>query len=230
LAHFDGLPEDMFYRYAYTVNYICAKAIMKNLKNILGITALLAVIGFAALNWYVRTHDKPTKTSAIDSRIAYGGSFSLINQDGQRVDESILKGKWTLVFFGYTYCPDICPLTLQNLEASLKLVGPRGKDVQIIFVSVDPERDKPQDLKDYLSSRGFPQGVIGLTGSPEEIASIAKSYRVSYQKVGTGKDYTINHTAVIYLMNPDGAFVLPLSHDLSPEKNAALIKNAMAGK
>lgn len=203
---------------------------MKNLKNFLGIAALLAIIGFATLNWYVKTHDKPTKTTEIDSRIAYGGPFSLVNQDGQRVDESILKGKWSLIFFGYTYCPDICPLTLQNLQATLNLVGPKGNDVQIIFVSVDPERDKPKDLNDYLSSRGFPQGVIGLTGTPEEIAAMAKSYRVSYQKVGTGPDYTINHTAVIYLMNPKAEFVLPLSHDLSPDKNAALIKAAMDEK
>jgi protein SCO1/2 len=202
---------------------------MKNLRNILGITALFALIVFGTLNWFLKTHPAGQQTSQNDGSATYGGPFTLVNQDGVSVNEGLLKGKWSLVFFGYTYCPDICPLTLQNLEATLKLVGPNGKNVQVIFVSIDPERDRPDDLKNYLSSRGFPQGVIGLTGTPEQVAVMANAYHASYEKVGTGTDYTMNHNAVIYLMNPKGEFVLPLSHELAAEKNAKLIKNAMDG-
>src|ERR1700754_2682307 len=89
-----------------------------------------------------------------------GGPFQLVNQDGRAVDQTILNGKWTLVFFGFTYCPDYCPTTLSMLAATKAELGDRADDVQIVFISVDPERDTPQALKDYLSSDGFPQGVV----------------------------------------------------------------------
>lgn len=135
-----------------------------------------------------------------------GGPFTLTNQDGQVVDQSILKDKWTLVFFGFTYCPDYCPTTLGVLNAVQERMGDKAKDLQIVFVSIDPERDTPKLLKDYLSSDGFPDGVIGLTGTPEQTAQVAKAYRAFYQKVGEGEGYTMNHSLTVYLMGPDGQF------------------------
>ena len=143
------------------------------------------------------------------------------------VDESILKDKWTLVFFGFTYCPDYCPTTLGVLNAVQERMGDKAKDLQIVFVSIDPERDTPQLLKDYLSSDGFPTGVIGLTGTPEQIAQAAKAYRAFYQKVGEGETYTMNHSLTVYLMGPDGQFRSAVAHDLGPDKTAKLIENAM---
>jgi protein SCO1/2 len=117
-----------------------------------------------------------------------GGPFQLVNQDGQAVDQTLLNGKWSLVFFGFTYCPDYCPTTLQMLEATKQALGSRADDIQIVFISIDPERDTPQALKDYLSSDGFPEGVIGLTGTPEQVRAAADAYRAVYQKVGEGDD------------------------------------------
>lgn len=157
-----------------------------------------------------------------------GGPFQLVNQDGQAVDQTLLEGKWSLVFFGFTYCPDYCPTTLQMLEATKQALGDRADDVQIVFISVDPERDTPQALKDYLSSDGFPEGVIGLTGTPAQVRGAADAWRAVYEKVGEGDAYTMNHSLTIYLTGPDGRFRSALGHDLGPVNSARLIERAMA--
>ena len=156
-----------------------------------------------------------------------GGPFQLVDQDGRAVDQSLLQGKWSLVFFGFTYCPDFCPGTLSMLEATKQRLGARADEVQIVFVSVDPARDTPQALKDYLSADGFPKGVVGLTGTPEQVKAAADAYRAYYQKVGEGEDYTMNHSLTIYLMGPDGQFRAPLSHDLGPIRAAEVIGKVM---
>ncbi|NJC40518.1 protein SCO1/2 [Brevundimonas alba] len=157
-----------------------------------------------------------------------GGPFQLVNQDGQPVDQSMLQGKWSLVFFGFTWCPDYCPTTLQALDATKKRLGDKAKDLQIVFVSVDPGRDTPQALKDYLSTDGFPEGVIGLTGTPEQVRAAANAYKAYFQKVGEGEDYTMNHSLTVYLMGPDGRFRTAVAEELGPEKSAQVIERAMA--
>ena len=157
-----------------------------------------------------------------------GGPFQLVNQDGQAVDQTLLNGKWSLVFFGFTYCPEFCPTTLAELAAVQQQLGDKAKDLQIVFISIDPQRDTPRQLKDYLSSDGFPKGTIGLTGTPEQVAQAAKAYRAFYQKVGEGETYTMNHSLTVYLMGPDGKFRSAVAHDLGPDKTAKLIENAMA--
>lgn len=156
-----------------------------------------------------------------------GGDFTLTDQNGKTVDQTILNGKWTLVFFGFTYCPDYCPTTLGVLNAVQERMGDKAENLQIVFISIDPERDTPQMLKDYLSSDGFPDGVIGLTGTPEQVAKAAKAYRAFYQKVGEGEGYTMNHGLTVYLMGPDGKFRSAVAHDLGPSRTATLIENAM---
>jgi protein SCO1/2 len=156
-----------------------------------------------------------------------GGDFTLTNQDGQVVDQSILKGKWSLVFFGFTHCPDYCPSTLGVMNAVQEGLGDEAKDLQIIFISIDPARDTTQMLKDYLSSDGFPEGVVGLTGTPEQVAQAAKVYRAYYQKVGEGEGYTMNHSLTVYLMGPDGEFRTALAQDLGPTRTTELIRNEM---
>lgn len=166
-------------------------------------------------------------TDAATGQPLVGGPFTLTNQDGQVVDEKILEGKWSLVFFGFTYCPDYCPTTLGVLNAVQERMGDKAKDLQIVFISIDPERDTPQMLKDYLSSDGFPDGVIGLTGTPDQVAQVAKEYRAFYQKVGEGEGYTMNHGLTVYLMGPDGKFRSAVAHDLGPSRTVTLIENAM---
>lgn len=166
-------------------------------------------------------------TDAATGQPLVGGPFTLTNQDGHVVTEKILEGKWSLVFFGFTYCPDYCPTTLGVLNAVQERMGDKAKDLQIVFISIDPERDTPQMLKDYLSSDGFPEGVIGLTGTPEQVAQVAKEYRAFYQKVGEGEGYTMNHGLTVYLMGPDGKFRSAVAHDLGPSRTVTLIENAM---
>ncbi len=155
-----------------------------------------------------------------------GGAFQMVDQDGRVVDQSILNGRWSAVFFGYTYCPDVCPATLQALGQASKRLGDKARNLQVVFVSIDPGRDTPQTMKAYLEAQDIPVRTIGLTGSPTQVAAIAKAYRVYYAKVGTGRDYSMDHTAVVYLMDPNGHFAAPLSHDMAPGRIAQEIVKA----
>jgi protein SCO1 len=157
-----------------------------------------------------------------------GGPFALVNQDGRAVDQSVLKGKWSVVFFGYTYCPDFCPTTLTNLGKAMDQLGPKANGAQVIFSTIDPERDSPAAMKSYISSRVFPKNIIGLTGTPAQIAQVAKGYGVYYQKQGTGSTYSMDHSTALYLMDPSGAFhgVIP---DGPPDIDAKQISAAMSG-
>lgn len=159
--------------------------------------------------------------------IPIGGPFQLVDQNGKATDQTVLNGKWSLVFFGYTYCPDFCPTTLNSLAATKARMGEAGKALQVVFISVDPARDTPQQLKDYLASDGFPDGVVGLTGTEQQIADVAKAYRTTYEKVGTGESYTMNHGLTVYLMGPDGKLRSIFAYDLGPEKTATLIQRVM---
>ncbi|MAK80527.1 SCO family protein [Phenylobacterium sp.] len=194
-------------------------------KRSLIIIALVAVIGLgagAALFWRAES-----PAGADSAQADVGGPFELVNQDGQTVDESILEGRWSVVFFGFTYCPDICPSTLQAVAAAQEQLGPRGADLQTVFISVDPERDTPEQLKTYLSLDAFPDDVVGLTGAPEQIEQVAKAYYVYYRKSGEGPDYTVDHSTAAYLMDPQGRFNRVLAYGLSPDEMARLIRTAM---
>jgi protein SCO1/2 len=163
------------------------------------------------------------------NQIAIGGPFHLVDQDGRSRDESILKGKWSAVYFGYTFCPDVCPTTLQTLAEAEDRLGPKAKDLQVVFVTVDPQRDTPAQLKTYLSSTAFPKGTIGLTGTPAQIDGVAKAYHVFYQKQGSGPDYEVQHVSAVYLMDPQGRFNRPIGYGLTPDQEARQISDAMSG-
>ena len=157
-----------------------------------------------------------------------GGPFSLVDQDGRRVTEKDFLGKYMLVFFGYTYCPDICPTELQVMSAALDQLGLEADRIQPIFVSIDPARDTPEVLKAYVAN--FGPRLIGLTGSPEEVAAIAKAYRAYYAKAGngsTGTDYLMDHSSIIYLMGPDGRFVKHMPYTTDAAKLATELKETL---
>jgi protein SCO1/2 len=158
-----------------------------------------------------------------------GGPFELVDQEGRPVDEAVLKGKWSAVFFGFTYCPDVCPTTLQALAAAQDRLGAKAKDFQVVFISVDPERDTPQQLKAYLTAGPFPPGTIGLTGTPAQVAAAARAYRVFYQKRGEGTDYAVDHSTPVYLMDRKGRFSRILPYNLPPEALARQVSEAMRG-
>ena len=158
-----------------------------------------------------------------------GGPFELVNQDGKPVDARILKGRWSVVFFGYTYCPDVCPGTMQALSGAVDQLGARGKDVQIVFISVDPGRDSPATLRAWLQAQSLPEGTLGLTGTPQQVAAAARAYRVVYELQGEGADYQVNHSTAAYLMDPKGRFDRVLAYGLTPEQMADQIRRAMRG-
>ena len=159
---------------------------------------------------------------------AIGGPFQLTDQDGKPVDQTVLNGKWSAVFFGYTFCPDVCPTTLTTLGQAQTMLGPQAKDLQVVFITVDPARDTSAQLKSYLSSPVFPKGTKGLTGAPAQVDQAAKAYKVFYQKEGKGTDYVMDHTSLIYLMNRQGKFDRVLANDLKPAEITHQIRDAMS--
>ena len=151
---------------------------------------------------------------------AIGGPFQLTDQAGAAVTEASLQGKPTLIFFGFTHCPDICPTALFEMSEILRAMGKDADRVNAYFISVDPERDNRQAMQDYLSS--FDPHLKGLTGDPEAISKVLSAYRVYAKKVPLKDgDYTMDHTALTYLMDRDGKFVAPFNLNRKPEEAAA---------
>jgi protein SCO1/2 len=154
---------------------------------------------------------------------AIGGPFRLTNQNGQTVTDQDFRGRPFLAFFGFTHCPDVCPTTLFEVSEIFRNLGPDADRVGAIFFTVDPERDTPASLKEYMSS--FDPRLSGLTGSLEDIAAVAKSYRAIYRKVPLEQGgYTMDHTAIVYLMDKQGRFVAPFSLKRTTETSAAELR------
>jgi protein SCO1 len=151
---------------------------------------------------------------------AIGGPFKLTDQTGKEVTDQDMKGRPFLVFFGFTHCPEVCPTTLFEVSEILRALGPDADKMRALFITVDPERDTPPVMKDYLSS--FDPHLAGLTGDPAAIAAVAKAYRVYFQKVPLDQGgYTMDHTAIVYLMDKDGRFVSPFSLKRPTEASVA---------
>jgi protein SCO1/2 len=179
--------------------------------------AVSLAIGLGAVLWLTGGLSKVATASAI------GGPFQLVDQSGQPVSDKTLRGKPTIIFFGFTHCPDVCPTSLFEMSEILRAMGDDAKKINAFFVSVDPERDTPQVMKDYLQS--FDPNLRGLSGSPEQTAGVITAYRVYAKKVPLKDgDYTMDHTALIYLMDRDGRFVAPFNIKRRPEEAAADLK------
>jgi protein SCO1 len=180
-------------------------------------TAFLAGLGlFGAV---VILFDR-LSTPAAQQVASIGGAFKLTDQNGQVVSDQDLKGHPFLVFFGFTHCPDVCPTTLFEVSEILRSLGPDANRTRALFITVDPERDTPAVMKDYLSS--FDPHLSGLTGDPTAVAAVAKAYRVYYKKVPLDQgSYTMDHTAIVYLMDKDGRFVAPFNLKRTSEAAAA---------
>jgi protein SCO1/2 len=154
---------------------------------------------------------------------AIGGPFQLTDQTGATVTEKDLQGHPTLIFFGFTHCPDVCPTSLFEISEILRAMGKDADKVNALFISVDPERDNAAAMKDYLSS--FDPHLKGLTGDPAAVQKVITAYRVYAKKVPLKDgDYTMDHTALIYLMDRDGRFVAPFNVNRKPEEAATDLK------
>lgn len=158
-----------------------------------------------------------------------GGPFTLVNQDGETVTDEDFRGQAMLIYFGFTYCPDICPFSLQTMDAALAQLDEAERAlVQPILISVDPRRDTPEALAAYVQSDAFPDGLIGLTGTPDQVAQVAEEYRVIYRETEEGQEdesYLVDHTSFIYLMDFEGEFVTVFSHGHTPQAIADALQD-----
>jgi protein SCO1/2 len=172
-------------------------------------------------------HQTPRGAAGTLLASTIGGPFHLVDQNGKTVTDGDLKGKWSLVYFGYTHCPDACPTALNDIAIALDELGPQRGAVRPVFITVDPERDTPEVLKSYVTS--FDAPILALTGSREEIAQAAKDYRVYYAKhPEAGGDYSMDHSSVIYVMDPEGRFTASFTHESSPEQIAERLKKLLS--
>jgi protein SCO1 len=196
--------------------------------RLLLVAALLAafiILGSAAfLAMELHNNGKGEAGTVLGSAI--GGSFTLIDQNGKTVTNTALEGKWLLVYFGYTHCPDACPTTLNNIALALRDLGKKSDEVRPVFITIDPERDTPRVMKDYVTA--FDAPILALTGTAAEIAQAAKNYRVYYAKhPEAGGDYSMDHTSVVYVMDPKGRFTASFTGEDPPAQIAERLKKLL---
>jgi protein SCO1/2 len=161
-------------------------------------------------------------------RALVGGPFTLTDHTGKRVTDEDFRGRHMLVFFGFTFCPDVCPSALQVMSAALDKLGPKAERFVPVFITVDPERDTPKQLALYVQS--FHPRLVGLTGTPEEIAAVLKAYAVHARKRVDPKssaDYTVDHPAQIYVMDPEGRYRAILDYTKGAERVAATLERVL---
>ena len=189
--------------------------------------SLLAALFFAAAP--TAADQLPSPERLMDdlmwNRGPIGGPFTLTGNAGKPRSDSEFRGKLMLIYFGYTYCPDICPTDLMTIAQAVDSLGAAGEAVQPIFITIDPERDSVQRLAEYVSS--FHPRFIGLTGTPDEIRRIALAYKVYYARNGSGEDYTIDHAGVTYLVGRDGQYLGFVPPQTTPERLAEVIRTQL---
>lgn len=187
----------------------------------MALACLVGLIMAAVIAWMTIRHDQ-RQAAGVATNVApasIGGPFTLTTHEGRVVTDKDFVGKYKLVFFGYTFCPDICPTELQTIAQAMDVMGDSGADVQPLFITIDPERDTPPVLADYVKL--FHPSIIGLTGTAEQIAAVAKAYRVYYARSQGEPDptqYLMDHSTFAYLLAPDGSFVTVFAKGSTPEQ------------
>jgi protein SCO1 len=193
------------------------------MRRILWVAAGLAAIVLGLALYQARTHGPAPSAS-----IQMGGPFHLVDQNGKPVSDRDLLGKPTVLFFGFTYCPDVCPTTLADMSAWLKALGPDADKLNVVYVTIDPERDTSERLKSYLTA--FDPRIRGLTGSPAAIAQAAHDYNVYYQKVPLqGGEYTMDHSTLIYLIDAKGHLAELVQYGTPRDQVVASLKRLVHG-
>ena len=159
--------------------------------------------------------------------VRFGGPFELLDHHGNPRSDSDFHGRFLLITFGYTHCPDICPTTLQSMAVALDAIGPLAKNLDAVFVSIDPGRDRPSDLAEFVTA--FHPRLIGLTGSEAQVASVSRAYKLHRRKVlpagmADKEDYLVDHGSLTFLMGPDGAFVTLFPFNTPPARMTSTIR------
>ena len=205
-----------------------AKTIVVLRRFHLAIWLVLTVGAIGALGIYLGSPGDELVTPTEAPQTLISGQFLLVDHNGQAVTEKDYNGRWRLMFFGFTHCPDICPTTLNTMAKIMSQLGNDAKNVVPLFVSVDPERDRPAILKEYAQS--FDDRIIGLTGSVEQIKAAAGNFRVYYKKTGANErseDYLMDHSSIVYLMDTDGRFATVFSHRTGIDKIVTEIRKRL---
>ncbi len=181
---------------------------------LVGILVLMAAgVGWLTFDWYRTRYGGE----------AYGSPFTLVDQNGQPITEQAFRGTPSAVFFGFTHCPEVCPTTLFEMEGWLKTLGSEGASIRPYFVSIDPERDTPEIMKQYITS--FSTRITGITGEPEKVAAMAKSFGIFVRKVDTGGgDYTMDHTASVLLLGSSGDFEGTIAYEENADTAVAKLR------
>jgi protein SCO1/2 len=204
---------------------------MKRRTAIIG--ALVLIFG-GVLTWFVLdktlTSMRGANVPQATGTVSIGGAFELTNQNGKRVTDKNFAGKYMLVYFGYTFCPDVCPTELQAMSEALDLLGKDADQLTPIFISIDPARDGVKEMKAYV--KAFNPRLVGLTGSAQDIAKVAKTYRVYYSKVvekgkEDDKDYAMDHSAIVYFMDRKGKYAAHFTYGTKPEVMAKKIRDIL---
>lgn len=186
------------------------------------VAILLATVAYGIYHDYTKSAARRAESQGV----GIGGPFTLIDQDGRTVTDSAFRGRLMLIHFGYTYCPDICPTSLSAMADAIDQLGPAGDKVVPLFISIDPQRDTPEQLKMYVAH--FHPRLVGLTGTPAQVAAAAKAYRVYYAalpaKKADAEDYPMDHTAIIYLMGRKGEFRAHFPYETPAAAIAARIR------
>jgi protein SCO1 len=202
-----------------------APGLSPRLLLVAALVAAFIILGSAAF-LAVELHDNGKGAAGTLLGSAIGGSFTLVDQNGKTVTNTALEGKWLLVYFGYTHCPDACPTTLNNIALALHDLGKKSDEVRPVFITIDPERDTPLVMKDYVTA--FDAPILALTGTAAEVAQAAKNYRVYYAKhPEAGGDYSMDHSSVIYVMDPKGRFTASFTGEDPPAQIAERLKKLL---
>jgi cytochrome oxidase Cu insertion factor (SCO1/SenC/PrrC family) len=189
---------------------------------------LLAAVLALAAGYFALINQRADHQVMSSGTALVGGPFTLTNQKGAVVSEKTFAGKYMMVFFGFTHCQDVCPTELQVMTAAMQQLGPAADQIVPVFVSIDHDRDNPLVMAEYV--KAFDPRLQGLTGTPEQIATIAKAYHAYYKKVPNEKnseDYEMDHTSIIYLMGPDGAFVKHFNYTTDANALATELKKVL---
>lgn len=189
----------------------------------IGVLLVAAVLGYLTLN--------PPQPGTAGNEAAFGVPFSLVSQDGKPITEQALRGKPSVLFFGFTHCPEVCPTTLFEMDGWLKKVDPERSKLQAYFVTVDPERDTPDVMKQYVSN--VSDRIVGISGPPEKIADVIKGYRVYAKKVPLDPakpdgDYTMDHTASVFLLDSAGRFAGTIAYGENPDTAIKKLENLIS--
>ena len=193
--------------------------------------AAVAILAMVLVAWQFGLLSPNERGSGVLGNAKIGGAFDLFDHNGKRRTNSDFRGQFMLIYFGYSYCPDVCPTALQIMSTALQFLGKKAASIQPIFITVDPKRDTPEHLKDYV--KNFYPGMVALTGTEDSIKEAAKKYRIYFSKAPQDKtqsnsdDYLIDHSSIVFLMGRDGKYITHFNHQTNAKAMAKIISKQL---